>query len=135
MLTGDKQETAMCIGNSCRLLHSAQTEIVLNSGSMEGVSEMIDRHIKEQRIDTSVPLGDESARPPYPKMEDWKEGNLRELALVIDTATLRLIFAVPDECVCALPPAAFFPPASPPPPPVLRAAYPPTVAAHLWHRN
>ena len=89
----------MCIGNSCCLLHNAQTEIILNSSSMDDISSLIDRHILEQKIDTTVVLGDESARPSYPSIEDWCEGDLKELALVIDTATLKLIFAVPDEYV------------------------------------
>jgi magnesium-transporting ATPase (P-type) len=38
VLTGDKQETAMCIGNSCRLLHPGQTELVMNTDNMDDCS-------------------------------------------------------------------------------------------------
>jgi hypothetical protein len=52
---------------------------------------MIDKHIAEQRININVPLGD-VAREDYPPIEEWKEGDLKELAMVIDNVTLKLIF-------------------------------------------
>ncbi|XP_028167946.1 probable phospholipid-transporting ATPase IA [Ostrinia furnacalis] len=68
VLTGDKQETAINIAHSARLIHSAMPLLILNEDSLDGTRETISRHAAE--------FGD----------------NLRkqnEVALIIDGKTLK----------------------------------------------
>ncbi|XP_053599624.1 probable phospholipid-transporting ATPase IA isoform X4 [Plodia interpunctella] len=68
VLTGDKQETAINIAYSCRLIHSSMPLIILNEASLDGTRDCISRHVVE--------FGD----------------NLRkqnEVALIIDGTTLK----------------------------------------------
>ncbi|KAL1790952.1 phospholipid-transporting ATPase IA isoform X6 [Sigmodon hispidus] len=44
ILTGDKQETAINIGHSCRLLKKNMGMIVINEGSLDGTRETLSRH-------------------------------------------------------------------------------------------
>ncbi|GAB1289701.1 Phospholipid-transporting ATPase IA [Apodemus speciosus] len=44
ILTGDKQETAINIGHSCRLLKRNMGMIVINEGSLDGTRETLSRH-------------------------------------------------------------------------------------------
>ncbi|XP_060800774.1 probable phospholipid-transporting ATPase IA isoform X1 [Amyelois transitella] len=68
VLTGDKQETAINIAHSCRLIHTSMPLIILNEDSLDGTRDTISRHVAD--------FGD----------------NLRkqnEVALVIDGTTLK----------------------------------------------
>ncbi|XP_037297496.1 probable phospholipid-transporting ATPase IA isoform X3 [Manduca sexta] len=68
VLTGDKQETAINIAHSARLIHASMPLIILNEDSLDGTRESISRH--------AVDFGD----------------NLRkqnEVALIIDGKTLK----------------------------------------------
>ncbi|XP_050561376.1 probable phospholipid-transporting ATPase IA isoform X4 [Spodoptera frugiperda] len=47
VLTGDKQETAINIGHSARLLHAAMPLVILNEDSLDGTRECINRHTAE----------------------------------------------------------------------------------------
>uniref|UniRef100_A0A8D1AJE4 Phospholipid-transporting ATPase n=1 Tax=Sus scrofa TaxID=9823 RepID=A0A8D1AJE4_PIG len=44
ILTGDKQETAINIGHSCKLLRKNMGMIVINEGSLDGTRETLSRH-------------------------------------------------------------------------------------------
>ncbi|KAK9875763.1 hypothetical protein WA026_009559 [Henosepilachna vigintioctopunctata] len=68
VLTGDKQETAINIGYSCRLLSQSMHHIILNEGSLDMTREAILKHI----VDMEEPLA---------KHE--------ELALIVDGKTLK----------------------------------------------
>ncbi|XP_078259186.1 phospholipid-transporting ATPase IB [Rhinoraja longicauda] len=67
VLTGDKQETAINIGYSCRLLSQSMTLLVVNEDSLDATKEIINRHCED--------LG-----------ECLKQEN--ELALILDGNTL-----------------------------------------------
>ncbi|KAL7633000.1 UNVERIFIED_CONTAM: hypothetical protein RMT77_016710 [Armadillidium vulgare] len=47
VLTGDKQETAINIGHSCRLLSQGMPLLILNTGSLDETRDTINRHIVE----------------------------------------------------------------------------------------
>ncbi|KAK6645447.1 hypothetical protein RUM43_001724 [Polyplax serrata] len=68
VLTGDKQETAINIGYSCKLITSGMILIVLNEESLDGTRETISRHIAE--------LGDSLHRA-------------NDIALIVDGKTLK----------------------------------------------
>ncbi|RVE42848.1 hypothetical protein evm_012497, partial [Chilo suppressalis] len=68
VLTGDKQETAINIAHSARLIHAAMPLILINEDSLDGTRECIGRH--------SVEFG-----------ENLRKQN--EVALVIDGKTLK----------------------------------------------
>nr|XP_049697066.1 probable phospholipid-transporting ATPase IA isoform X5 [Helicoverpa armigera] len=68
VLTGDKQETAINIGHSARLLHSGMPLIILNEDSLDGTRECISRQTME--------FGDNL-------------GKQNEIALIIDGKTLK----------------------------------------------
>lgn len=67
VLTGDKQETAINIGYSCRLLSQSMTLIIVNEDSLDATKETINRHCED--------LG-----------ESLKQEN--DLALILDGNTL-----------------------------------------------
>ena len=70
VLTGDKQETAINIGHSCRLLDDAMNIVVLN--------EPEDREaLRKQCLDAALA---------------WETESEREMAIVIDGDTLHLVF-------------------------------------------
>ncbi|EEB10431.1 conserved hypothetical protein [Pediculus humanus corporis] len=68
VLTGDKQETAINIGYSCKLISSGMILIFLNEESLDGTREAISKHIAE--------LGDSLRRP-------------NDIALIVDGKTLK----------------------------------------------
>ncbi|XP_039955977.1 probable phospholipid-transporting ATPase IA isoform X4 [Bactrocera neohumeralis] len=68
VLTGDKQETAINIGYSCKLISHSMDIIILNEGSLDATRDIIHRHVDEL------------------KSTDMKECNV---ALVIDGQTLK----------------------------------------------
>ncbi|XP_067627473.1 probable phospholipid-transporting ATPase IA isoform X3 [Eurosta solidaginis] len=68
VLTGDKQETAINIGYSCKLISHSMDIIILNEGSLDATRDIIHRHVDEL------------------KSTDMKDCNV---ALVIDGQTLK----------------------------------------------
>ncbi|XP_072942053.1 probable phospholipid-transporting ATPase IA isoform X3 [Epargyreus clarus] len=68
VLTGDKQETAINIAHSARLIHTAMPLVLLNEDSLDGTREMLSRHLAD--------FG-----------ENLRKQN--EVALVIDGKTLK----------------------------------------------
>ncbi|KAL5208973.1 hypothetical protein ABZP36_004596 [Zizania latifolia] len=81
VLTGDKQETAISIGYSCKLLTREMTQIVINSNSMESCRKGIDDAIAV--VNKLRSLSTDSPRVP--------------LALIIDGNSLVYIFDTDQE--------------------------------------
>ncbi|XP_076808576.1 phospholipid-transporting ATPase VD-like isoform X3 [Clavelina lepadiformis] len=99
VVTGDKQETAINIGYSCRLIHQKDEVITLNSESKEALSELLDIHIKAQEEKRNIPPDEDQRNSilnfnisfilpnstTYPFIDD-KDNDA--LVLVIDGKTL-----------------------------------------------
>lgn len=81
VLTGDKQETAISIGYSCKLLSDAMTQIIINSHSKESCRKSL-----EDAISMCKRLTSESSRTHNARGGKDPDGIL--LALIIDGPTL-----------------------------------------------
>ena len=58
VLTGDKQETAIEIGKSCRLIQPDMEELILTSETQRQFEEKLFEQIKKRRIDLSKSYSD-----------------------------------------------------------------------------
>lgn len=95
VLTGDKQETAISIGYSCKLLTLEMTQIIINSNSLESCRRSLeDAKVKSQKLMTMSAATQNSG------------GNVGSagipLALIIDGATLVHIFETELEVKVSL---------------------------------
>lgn len=94
VLTGDKQETAISIGYSCKLLTNEMTQIIINSNSMESCRRSLeDAKIMSQKLMTM------SAATQNTEQNVGSTGV--PLALIIDGTSLVYIFETElEEKVC-----------------------------------
>lgn len=105
ILTGDKQETAISIGYSCKLLTNDMTQIVINNNSKESCKKSLEEAIatiKELRVtstlDTLNPvLSSESAGVVLALIVD---GN--SLVYILETELQEELFKVATECSVVL---------------------------------
>ncbi|XBI17507.1 hypothetical protein VPH35_059544 [Triticum aestivum] len=105
ILTGDKQETAISIGYSCKLLTNDMTQIVINNNSKESCKRSLEEALartKEHRVASSI-------GSPYPVLASESSGTV--LALIVDGNSLVYIletelqeelFKVATECSVVL---------------------------------
>ncbi|KAF7022367.1 hypothetical protein CFC21_035151 [Triticum aestivum] len=105
ILTGDKQETAISIGYSCKLLTNDMTQIVINNNSKESCKKSLGEALartKEHRVALSI-------GSPYPVLASESSGTV--LALIVDGNSLVYIletelqeelFKVATECSVVL---------------------------------
>ncbi|KAJ0978111.1 hypothetical protein J5N97_013585 [Dioscorea zingiberensis] len=84
VLTGDKQETAISIGYSCKLLTDDMTQIIINSNSKESCKSSLEDAISTSKKLISTYLGTENTQRD-------KESQRIPLALIIDGPTLVFI--------------------------------------------
>ncbi|KAJ0978098.1 hypothetical protein J5N97_013572 [Dioscorea zingiberensis] len=84
VLTGDKQETAISIGYSCKLLTDDMTQIIINSNSKELCKSSLEDAISTSKKLISTYLGTENTQRD-------KESQRIPLALIIDGPTLVFI--------------------------------------------
>ncbi|KAK9124910.1 hypothetical protein Scep_013756 [Stephania cephalantha] len=78
VLTGDKQETAISIGYSCKLLESEMTQIIINSNSKESSRKRLDEELSMTKKLMSMSVSAEGSTGP---------GRI-PLALIIDGTSL-----------------------------------------------
>lgn len=89
VLTGDKVETAISIGYSCSMLNNNMELLRVQSDSVEGLEQIIDKLLVENfQFDLSKPVNLKKARSDH-SIPDEKH------ALLIDGHTLTILF---DEC-------------------------------------
>ncbi|KAE8811574.1 phospholipid-transporting ATPase 1-like [Hordeum vulgare] len=105
ILTGDKQETAISIGYSCKLLTNDMTQIVINNNSKESCKKSLEEALartKEHRVASSI-------GSPNPVFATESSGTV--LALIVDGNSLVYIletelqeelFKVATECSAVL---------------------------------
>uniref|UniRef100_F6SH00 Phospholipid-transporting ATPase n=1 Tax=Ciona intestinalis TaxID=7719 RepID=F6SH00_CIOIN len=108
VVTGDKRETAINIGHSCRLIHQNDEVINLITETSEALSELLDTHIDKQETkrgklpeiqqQTSILSFNVSFSLPnstsYPTIDDK---DLPALVMVIDGRTLGFVLGNKDQ--------------------------------------
>ncbi|KAK1664309.1 hypothetical protein QYE76_052468 [Lolium multiflorum] len=101
ILTGDKQETAISIGYSCKLLTNDMTQIVINNSSKESCKKSLEEALattKELRVASSVgTLNPESSGVILALIVD---GN--SLVYILETELQEELFKVATECSVVL---------------------------------
>lgn len=100
VLTGDKQETAISIGYSCKLLTSEMTQIVINSNSKESCRKsLMDAIVMSDKLAAISPgihnsaIGTGSARVPLALIIDGTS-----LVYILETELEKELFKVATSC-------------------------------------
>ncbi|VAH76160.1 unnamed protein product [Triticum turgidum subsp. durum] len=105
ILTGDKQETAISIGYSCKLLTNDMRQIVINNNSKESCKKSLEEALartKEHRVASSI-------GSPYPVLASESSGTVlalivdgNSLVYILDTELQEELFKVATECSVVL---------------------------------
>lgn len=84
MLTGDKLETAIEIGKSCRIIQEEDQILILSTNDFEILNKLLENQIEILSLNLNV------------KVESLKNYEQQKLVIAIDGSTLNLILEDPD---------------------------------------